>query len=86
MGSHEQVAMALESQAVSVWVTKLIVSLFSKICNKYHYHMFHICKQANACWKICRLQIFSKIKNFQKNLSGIPLERKILWIQIRADI
>ena len=67
MGSHEQAVMGLESRAVSVWVNKLIVTIFSKMCNKYHYQMIHICKQANAWWEICCLLIFLKIIIFKKS-------------------
>ena len=34
MGSCEWVIMGLESQPVSAWVTKVIVTIFSKMCDK----------------------------------------------------
>ena len=33
MGSHECSVMGLESQAISVQVLKLIITIFSKACN-----------------------------------------------------
>ena len=33
MDVHEQSAMGLDSRAVSDWVTKKIVTIFSKTCN-----------------------------------------------------
>ena len=58
MGSHEQAVMGLESREVSVWVTKLIVTIFSKMCN--------------ACWGNLSSADSFQNQNFQKNLSRIP--------------
>ena len=40
MGSRERAIMGLELRAISACVTKLIVTIYSKTCNKLIYHIF----------------------------------------------
>ena len=76
MDVHEQSAMGLDSRAVSDRVTKQIVTIFSKTCNKVHITdvtHFSIGQKNIACTSLFFLHTRQGFTRFSQVLTGFHI-------------